>query len=105
MTIADQKKAARKAAFARRNRAFEDQLPGACGKLSEVLAGHRGVSLSAYLPIRTEIDPRPAMAEASAYGPVGVPIVQGNALPLKFALWEPDMPLAKAEFGVEVPKH
>ena len=70
--LTDIKAAARKAAFARRKTAFDARLPGAAGRLSEVLAGYRGVALSGYMPIRTEIDPVSAMAEASAYGPVGV---------------------------------
>ncbi|MDA7967090.1 MAG: 5-formyltetrahydrofolate cyclo-ligase, partial [Ruegeria sp.] len=41
--LTDIKAAARKAAFARRKAAFDTRLPGAAGRLSEVLAGHRGV--------------------------------------------------------------
>nr|WP_204115108.1 5-formyltetrahydrofolate cyclo-ligase [Shimia biformata] len=101
----DQVKAeARKAAFLRRKAAFESAGPGQSGFLSEVLAGYRGVPLSGYLPIRTEIDPRAAMAEASAHGPVGVPVIQGNGLPLKFSRWEPDMTLRPGPFGAEVPE-
>ena len=62
----DAKAAARRAAFARRRAAFEARGPGAADKLREVLSHHRGVPLSGYMPIRTEIDPRPAMEEASA---------------------------------------
>ncbi len=103
LTMTQQKVVARKAAFARRKAAFDAQLPGAAGKLSEVLAGYRSVPLAGYLPIKTELDPRPAMAEAAAYGVVSVPIVIGDGQPLKFAVWEPDMALQKAEFGVEIP--
>ena len=35
--------------------------------LSFVLAGYRGVPCAGYMPIRTEIDPLPAMAEAAAH--------------------------------------
>ena len=93
MTLEAQKAAARKVAFARRKVAFDTAAPAACGVLSELLAGHRGVPLAGYVPIRTEIDPLAAMAEASAYGPVGVPVIQGAGLPLQFSQWEPDMPL------------
>ena len=64
--LADVKAAARNAAFARRKQAHEAQRGPAAGHLSAVLAGYRGVPLSGFLPIRTEIDPRPAMAEAAA---------------------------------------
>ena len=76
MTSDARKAAARKAAFARRKAAHEAGHRGAAGHLSEVLAGYRGVPVSGYLPIRTEIDPLPAMAEAAAHGPVGVPVIQ-----------------------------
>ncbi len=98
------KAAARKAAFARRKEAFAAAHPGAAGRLSEVLAAHRGVPLSGYMPIRTEIDPLPAMAEASAYGPVGVPVIQAAGQPLKFSRWSPDGPLKDGPFGAKVPQ-
>ncbi len=66
MTLADQKTAARKAAFVRRKDAFANAGPGQSAHLSEVLAGYRGVPLAGYMPIRTEISPLAAMAEASA---------------------------------------
>lgn len=97
------KAAARKAAFARRKAAFEAGNGAAAGLLSEVLAGYRGVPLSGFLPIRTEIDPRPAMAEAAAHGPVGVPVIQGAGLPLEFSRWEPDCALREGPFGAQVP--
>ncbi len=103
MTLEAQKAAARKAAFARRKVAFETAAPAACGVLSELLAGHRGVPLAGYVPIRTEIDPLAAMAEASAYGPVGVPVIQGAGQPLQFSQWEPDLPLRDGPFGARVP--
>ncbi|WP_305972420.1 MULTISPECIES: 5-formyltetrahydrofolate cyclo-ligase [unclassified Mameliella] len=105
MTLDDRKAAARKAAFARRKDAFAGQAPGAAGKLSEVLAGYRGVPLSGFLPIRTEIDPVPAMAEAAAHGPVGVPVTQAKGQPLKFARWEPDCTLVDGPFGAQIPEH
>lgn len=104
MTLNDQKAAARKAAFARRKEAFAMAGPGQAGHLSEVLAGHRGVPLAGYMPIRTEISPLAAMAEAAAHGPVGVPVIQGEAMPLKFSRWEPDAPLRDGPFGAKVPE-
>ena len=98
------KAAARKAAFARRKAAHATAGPGAAGVLSEVLAGHRGVPISGYMPIRTEIDPLPAMAEAAAYGPVGVPVIQGAGLPLMFSRWEPDAPMKEGPFGAQIPE-
>lgn len=103
MDLEQRKAAARKAAFAARKAAFAARIPGAAGKLSEVLAGYRGVPLSGFVPIRTEIDPLPAMAEAAAHGPVGVPVIQGQAQPLRFARWEPDTDLVDGPFGARIP--
>nr|WP_274705529.1 5-formyltetrahydrofolate cyclo-ligase [Salipiger pentaromativorans] len=102
--LAEAKQAARKAAFARR-RAAHDADPGTgAGRLSELLAGHRGVPVAGYMPIRTEIDPLPAMAEAAAYGPVSVPVIEAQGQPLRFALWEPDMALVEGAFGARIPE-
>ncbi len=102
-TLDAAKSAARKAAFARRKIAHESGGAGRAGLLSSVLAGYRGVPLSGYMPIRTEIDPRPAMAEAAAHGPVGIPVIEARAHPLKFAHWEPDMELVPGAFGALIP--
>ena len=97
------KSAARTAAFARRKLAHNPHAASA-GYLSEVLAGYRGVPLAGYMAMRTEIDPTPAMAEAAAHGPVGVPIIIGAGQPLKFRCWEPDCTLIKGEFGAMIPE-
>ncbi len=79
-------------------------MPGAAGKLSEVLAGYRGAPLSGFMPIRTEIDPLPAMAEAAAHGPVGVPVITAKGQPLQFARWEPGCPMIEGPFGARIPE-
>ena len=96
------KSAARQAAFARRKAAHEAG-QGTAGYLSEVLAGFRGVPLAGYMAMRTEIDPTAAMAEAAAYGPVGVPVIQGAGRPLQFRLWEPDSRIEPGPFGAMIP--
>ena len=101
--VSAQKAAARKAAFAARKAAFDLRAPGACGLLSSVLAGYRGVPLSGYMPIRSEIDPLPAMAEAAAHGPVGVPVIVGQGAALKFSRWTPGGALCAGPFGAQVP--
>lgn len=103
MTLDDQKAQARKDAFARRKIAFDTRLGGASGHLSSVLAGYRGVPLSGYMPIRTEINPVPAMEEAAAHGPVGVPVITAAGQPLRFAEWEPDCALEDGPFGAKIP--
>ncbi|MBT8155574.1 5-formyltetrahydrofolate cyclo-ligase [Epibacterium ulvae] len=101
--LAAQKAAARKAGFARRKVAHDTRPPGVAGHLSEVLAGYRGVPLAGYMPIRSEISPLVAMAEAAAHGPVGVPVIMGEGQPLRFSRWEPDCALRDGPFGAQVP--
>jgi 5-formyltetrahydrofolate cyclo-ligase len=104
MDLTAQKAAARKAAFARRKAAFDLDAGGAAGLLSSVLAGYRGVPVAGYMPIRSEIDPLPAMAEAAAYGPVCVPVIIGAGQPLRFSRWTPEGPLREGPFGALVPE-
>lgn len=103
MSFIEEKAAARKAAFARRKAAFDTATAGQAAHLSEVLAGYRGVALAGYMPIRTEINPLPAMAEASAYGDVGVPVIAAEATPLDFSRWTPEGALREGPFGARVP--
>lgn len=103
-TLAEVKAAARKAGFARRKAAHAQRPPAPSAALSEVLAGYRGVPLAGYMPIRTEIDPLPAMAEAAAHGPVGVPVIAGQGLPLDFSRWQPGGVLREGPFGAQVPE-
>ena len=95
---------ARKSAFARRKAAHARDPGQSAGMLASFLAGYRGVPLAGYMPIRSEIDPRPAMAEAAAHGPVGVPVIQGPAQPLLFSRWEPDAPMRDGPFGARIPE-
>ncbi|MGB3243070.1 MAG: 5-formyltetrahydrofolate cyclo-ligase [Sulfitobacter sp.] len=103
MSLAEIKSAARKAAFARRKPLFESATGAQAGYLSEVLAGYRGVPLSGFMPIRTEIDPTPAMAEACAHGLVGVPVIKAAGQPLGFAQWTPETKMVAGTFGAMIP--
>ncbi len=98
------KSAARKSAFERRKAAFDTAHSAQSGYLSEVLAGYRGVPLAGYAPMRTEIDPLPALAEAAAHGPVGMPVIKANATPLDFREWTPDCAMIKGTFGAFIPE-
>lgn len=98
------KNAARQAALARRKAAHQPHAAVA-GYLSEVLAGFRGVPLAGYMAMRSEIDPSAAMEEAAAHGPIGVPIIIGAGLPLKFRAWGPDCAMIAGAFGAMIPKN
>lgn len=102
--IASEKSVARKAAFARRKAAHALDMGRGAGLLSSVLAGHRSVPLAGYMPIRTEISPLAAMEEAAAHGCVGVPVIQGEGMPLRFSRWEPDAPMQEGPFGAQIPQ-
>ncbi|MEM9580586.1 MAG: 5-formyltetrahydrofolate cyclo-ligase, partial [Pseudomonadota bacterium] len=95
---------ARKTAFERRKAAFQAANAAQSAYLSEVLAGYRGVPIAGYSPMRTEIDPLPAMAEAAAHGPVGMPVIQAAATPLEFCEWTPGCVMVPGTFGASVPE-
>ncbi len=95
------KAAARQAAFAARKVAFAAGQGQAAELLADVLASERGRVLSGYMPMRTEIDPLPAMA--AHQGPVGVPVIVAKAQPLRFREWTPGCALVAGEFGALIP--
>lgn len=104
--LAERKSAARAAAFERRRIAHE-AAPGAAeqaARLMRVLEAHRGQPLAGYMPMRTEIDPLPAMGAAAAQGEVCVPVIVARATPLRFRAWTPDCPLVEGPFGARVPE-
>ncbi|WP_299282480.1 5-formyltetrahydrofolate cyclo-ligase [uncultured Tateyamaria sp.] len=103
MDVTGEKAEVRKVALALRKAAFDLDGGGASGVLSSVLAGYRGVPLAGYMPIRSEIDPLPAMAEAAAHGPVSVPVIEAAGAPLRFSRWEPEGPMRAGPFGASVP--
>ncbi|WP_223424457.1 5-formyltetrahydrofolate cyclo-ligase [Tateyamaria pelophila] len=104
MDLKAQKDAARKLAFAARKAAFDLDAGGGAGLLSSVLAGYRGVPIAGYMPIRSEIDPLPAMCEAAAHGPVAVPVIMAPGQPLRFSRWTPDCALRAGPFGTQLPE-
>ena len=101
-SLSVQKDEVRKAAFVRRKVAHDSSVCRSA-HLSAFLAGHRGVPLAGYMAMRTEIDPTLAMEEASKHGLVGVPVILGAGLPLKFRVWEPGVEMIKGEFGALIP--
>jgi 5-formyltetrahydrofolate cyclo-ligase len=102
MSLAEVKAEARRAAMARRAVAHAAGQGQAAAHLADVLAGHAGKVLSGYIPMRTEIDPLPAMA--GHRGPVCVPVIAGRGLPLRFREWRPDAEMEDGPFGAQVPR-
>lgn len=93
---------ARKEAFARRKAAYERGQGQAAELLADVLAEFSGLALAGYMPMRTEIDPLPAMARH--VGPVGVPVILAPATPLRFRQWTPEAEMVPGDFGALIPK-
>jgi 5-formyltetrahydrofolate cyclo-ligase len=94
---------ARKAAFARRKAAFEVGHPAQSAALMQALAPYRGLPLSGYMPMRTEIDPLPVMTAKAAYGPVCVPVIIGPGQALRFRQWTPGCALVEGGFKAMIP--
>ncbi len=104
MNVDAAKAEARRAAFARRKAAHEAGHPAPAAHLEAVLEDYRGRPLAGYMPMRTEIDPLPAMAAHDAAGAVvGVPVIMAPATPLRFARWWPGMAMVAGDFGALVP--
>ena len=93
---------ARAEAFARRAEAFAQGQGQAAEILADYLAAQRGKALSGYMPMRTEIDPLPAMA--AHQGPVGVPVIVAKATPLRFREWSPGCRMIEGTFKAMVPE-
>lgn len=77
----------------------------AAGHLLAEVAHLRGAEVIAgYLPIRSEIDARPAMLALLGLGRrVCVPVVRGSGRPLEFLAWTPEAETVRGAFGVAVP--
>jgi len=99
--VDDIKAAARKVAFAARKAAFAAGQGQAAELLADYLAGFRGCTLAGYMPMRTEIDPLPAMAAHQSA--VGVPVIIGAGLPLRFREWGVGVAMTAGRFGALIP--
>ena len=101
MTLAAQKAEARRAAFGARKAAFQAGQGQAAELLADFLRDQQGRVLAGYMPMRTEIDPLPAMA--AHQGPVCVPVIPGPDMPLRFREWSPGCPMVAGAFGALIP--
>lgn len=77
----------------------------AAGHALLVIGAHREVRVvSAYLPIRTEIDPRPTMMALHGLGyRIGVPVIEAAGQPLRFRAWTPGCVLESGPYDVMIP--
>ena len=103
----DAKAAARKIAFAARKQAH-----AAAAAKTDLATAHLLAAVpvdarivAGYMPIRTEIDPIPAMDVLFGQGRrVCVPVIQGPGQPLIFREWQPDVALIDGPFGALIPE-
>ena len=99
--LAKTKEKARKAALERRRTAHGAAGSTAAERLIEVLRGFAGQVLAGYAPIRTEVDPTPAMVAHP--GPVCLPVIESAGRPLRFRAWTPGCAMEVGPFGAQVP--
>ena len=99
--MTDVKALARKAAYAARKEAHARGQGQAAEILADYLAAQAGAVLSGYMPMRSEMDPLPAMA--AHRGVVGVPVIPGPAMALRFREWSPGCALVAGDFGALIP--
>lgn len=107
--MSDVKATLRKTAHAARKRAFDGRgetgaIAAATRHLLAEIGPPAGRVVTGYLPIRTELDPVPAMTALHAGGArLAVPVIAGRGLPLDFREWTPDAALVEGPFGALVP--
>jgi len=102
--IAALKAEARKAAFARRKAAHDPARSAqAAAVLLQALEGQAGKVIAGYFPIRTEVDPTPALEALSAQNQIVLPVIQGEGQALLFRQWTPGCQMMDGPFGAKVP--
>lgn len=103
MTLQNQKAAARQAAYERRRAARSEIAEAAAnGHLVLLLEGLAPGALAGYWPIRTEIDPRPAMLASGR--PLALPVVERPGRPLTFRKWSKDAAMVEGAYGASIPE-
>ena len=79
----------------------------ACHRVAALLEDALGsdlteVVLSGYMPMRSELDPMPAMS--AHLGPVCVPVILGKGQPLEFHHWHRDAEMVEGAFKALIPR-
>lgn len=105
VSIAAAKTAARADAAARRAAAHGvvDPVPAQAVLAGLLAAEPPGTVVALYDPIRTEIDPRPAVTGAEGRLRLVLPVIAGAGQPLRFRDWGPGAAMEPGPFGVAVP--
>ena len=101
MTGLQDKADLRRLAGMRRSQAHAAGQGAAARHLTKALKPWSRAVLAGYMPMRTEIDPLPAMSAHA--GPVCVPVVMGQGQALQFRAWHPGVSLIRGAFGAQIP--
>jgi 5-formyltetrahydrofolate cyclo-ligase len=105
--ISAQKAALRRTALARRDALPVEVRARAAEELAALVAGldlPAGAIVSGFWPIRSEIDPRPAMALLAARGHgLALPVILADGETMIFRRWRADDTLVSAGFGLSEP--
>lgn len=105
LPLIDAKAALRREAAALRKAAHAEGQGSAAARLTAVLGPVRDRVLAGYMPMRSEIDPLPAMAaHHAAGGQVCVPVIEAAGQPLAFRAWTPQSRMIPGAFGALVPE-
>lgn len=94
----------RKAAFAARKAAHGAGLgPLVTAALLAEIGPVTGAIIAGYMPIRTEVDPQPAMIALARGNRVCVPVIIGPNQALRFREWHDGADMVEGPFGAQVP--
>lgn len=103
MTLSAQKTQLRAQVLAKRDAVDDATRIAAARALIAALRPYFGQPIAGYHPMRGEADPLPALREASTLGPVGLPVIEAKAAPLRFRAWTPDAVMERGMFGAMIP--
>ncbi|MGC8203700.1 5-formyltetrahydrofolate cyclo-ligase [Aliiroseovarius sp. PTFE2010] len=104
MTLDAEKAAARKTALAKRKAAHSAARSSMASALLVAHIERIGPrNVAGYLPIRSEINPLPAMEMLVRHIPVCVPVIDAPGRPLKFREWWPESVMESGPHGILQP--
>ena len=103
----DRKRSLRAAMLARRETLLSAQRAQAAAVLAafaDTMALRPGEVVAGFVPIRSEIDPRPLMQRLAGHGAIlALPVIGARDAPLSFRLWSADTVLVPGPLGILQP--
>jgi 5-formyltetrahydrofolate cyclo-ligase len=104
MTLTATKSALRATAYAARKLAHaEGHGSAATTALLAEIGPARGRVIAGYMPIRTEVDPIPAMTVLAGDNKICVPVINAPGQPLRFREWHPGAEMIEGPFKAQIP--